>query len=100
MKLCVQIFLVMGPPGPVQWVYYINSQPLFRLELFSVQRPINICCTALQPMYISQQPANAMSTVLSSAVTYIEICSLTVRFLTVDVIQVQVHPCCAPSLYC
>jgi len=95
--LCVQIYFVMGPPGPVQWVFVIDLQPLFRLELFSVQRPLHICCTALQPVYSSQQPAKAKS-VLSSAVLHVEICSFTMSFLAVDVIQVQVHPCCAPCL--
>ncbi len=96
MKLCVQIYFVMGPPGPVQWVYIIDVQPIFRLELFSVQRPLHICCTALQPVYSSQQPAKAKSAVLSSAFMHVDICSLTMSFLAVDVIQVQVHPCCAP----
>ncbi|DBA98733.1 TPA: hypothetical protein ACH3X1_014506 [Trebouxia sp. C0004] len=38
----------MGPPGPEQWVYFIDLQSLFRLELFSIQRPMHICCTALR----------------------------------------------------
>ncbi|KAL0022602.1 hypothetical protein WJX77_008270 [Trebouxia sp. C0004] len=82
-----KIYFVMGPPGPVQWTYFINLQPLFRLELFSVQRPIHICCTALQPVYSSQQPAKQKSAVLSSAVMHVEICSLTMSFLAVDVNQ-------------
>jgi len=105
MKLRVQIYFVMGPPGPVQWVYFIDVQPIFRLELFSVQRSLHICCTVLQPVYSSlqpvyrgQQPAQAKSAVLTCAVTYVEVCSFTMSFLAVDVFQVQVHPCYAPCL--
>jgi len=99
-KLCVQIKFVMGPPGPKQWIYFINMQPLFRLDLFSIQSPLRMCCTALQPVYSSQQPAKPKSAVLSVAVVHVEICSLTMSFLVVDVIQVQAHPCCAPCLQC
>ena len=34
--------------------YFINLQPLFRLELFSVQGPIHICCTALNCLLVRE----------------------------------------------
>ncbi|DBB13571.1 TPA: hypothetical protein ACH3X3_000604 [Trebouxia sp. C0006] len=52
----ILIHFIIGPPGPEQWVFFIDIQPLFKLDLFGVQQPLVVVCTDLQPFTSSQKP--------------------------------------------
>lgn len=83
----LQIQFTIGPPGPEQWIFYINKQPLFRLELFSIQRPLLTCYAYGQAVCSNQQPVNAAP----SRALCLKVCSLSCSFLVVDVIKVNSH---------
>ena len=99
--LCLQTTFVVGPPGPNQWVYRVNGQPCFKLDLFSfLQRPLPLYCTDVQLGCSNQLAVSPKSVVLSCFTLHVKVFSIASSCLVVDVIKASTIPSvCAPCVH-
>lgn len=86
---CLQAQFVIGLPGPNQWVYSINGQPLFKLDLFSLQRPLPLYCSEVQLGCSNQKAVPPKAVVLSCIALHVKVFSIASSCLVVDAIKVS-----------
>lgn len=90
--LCLQTQFVIGLPGPNQWVYRINEQPLFKVDLFSLQRHIQLQCTDVQLGCSNQKVVAPKAVVLSCITVHVKVFSIASSCLVVDIMKASTTP--------
>ena len=83
---------IIGPPGPDQWIFMVNGQPQFKLDLFSLKRPLPHLCTNVQLACSNQEAASAKSTVVSCITLHVKVLSIASSCLVIDTIKVSTTP--------
>lgn len=96
----LQIQFSIQSPGPDQWIFMVNGQPQFKLDLFSMQRPLAVNCTDVQLGCSYQQALQPRSMVLSCTSLQVNVLNIASSCLVLDVIKVSTIPSvCTPSVH-
>lgn len=72
-------------------MFILNEQPLFRLNLFRVQRPLSSCCTDLQLRCNVQEPGRPKPAVLPCITVHVKVCSMVSNCVILDIVKVSTH---------